>query len=86
MLGPATRQVNEDDRVTWNANCQLAIDPHYTQDQLTGGSIAGHVSAKFKKQRAASRNAGNELQNPLQRRTMASAFFCVQKGFAISGD
>jgi hypothetical protein len=37
----------------------------FTQDQLTGGSIAGHVSAKFKKQRAASRDAGNELQNPL---------------------
>jgi len=30
MLGPATRQVNADDRVTWNANCQLAIDRHYT--------------------------------------------------------
>jgi len=64
----------------------LAKRRDYTQDQLTGGSIAGHVSAKFKKQRAASRNAGNELQNPLQRRTMASAFFCVQKGFAISDD
>src|SRR5215471_6308505 len=60
--------------------------PHFTQNPLTGGSIAAHVSAKFKKQRAASRNADNELQNPLQRRKMALSFFCVPKRSAISGD
>src|SRR5215475_7100005 len=59
---------------------------NYTQNPLTGGSIAAHVSAKFKKQRAGSRNADNELQNPLQRRKMALAFFCVPKRSAISGD
>lgn len=59
---------------------------HLTQNPLTGGSIAGHVSAKFKKQRAAIRNADNEVQNPFQRRTMALAFFCIPKRSPISGD
>ena len=62
------------------------LSAKFPQNPLAGGSIAGHVSAKFKKQRGASRNADNELQNPLQRRTVALAFFCVPKRSAIFGD